>query len=1468
MEEDLVFKTYLARGKSFGLEGDKLLKYVDDCYEREARNLARETEKVRLETEAEKVRLETEAEKVRIEAESEKVRVGVDLEKEKLRLEAEVRMRQLELETRQPVASRGNGDSDRMGPKPVFPKLPMFRDKHDDIDSYLFRFESHAKALKWREDQWVTYLSALLEGSALTLFHSLSDSGGVTYAVLKENLLKKFQCTADGFRKRFREARPALNEPLSTYGVELKRLFDRWVALSGLDRSVEGLIGLFLSEQFLESVSKDLATFIREKNLVKFEDMLQSAEAYRMAHPDKNIARKPGATVFGAANVPVRGGHSAVGSSPGTSGSSFPNRGLRGNYNFRTRRSSGRFQGYRGRGSRNQSGTVSCFLCKEQGHKCDGCPWKSSKENNCFVCGLSHPKNACPFMARTANVAFAVDSHGESGCVSVVVAPEVVCSVHDSFTGRLHLESGTVNGVEASVLRDTGATICGVRRRLVDAKQFTGSTIQCVSFSGRVDVLELAKVDVNCPYLSGEIVCCVLDNPVADLIIGNVPGVSDGGSGSSHPFSMAAVTRARAKHVVAQKPLCDVPADLEISKDKLVELQHQDHSLQSLFQLAQSGEEKSVGKGTAFYFFSNGILCRNFSKVQSVLEQIVVPTSLRPTVLSLAHDQLLAGHCGARRTLARILSNFFWPGITVDVARYVASCDSCQKAVSKGRVPPVPLVSMPIFGLPFDRVAIDLVGPLSPPSENGHRFILTLIDAATRYPEAVPLKDISSVSVADALFSVFSRLGFPKEVLSDQGTQFNSDLMHQFHSLCGCKGIRTSPYHPQANGQVERFHSTLKSMLKKVVKQQPKLWHKYLPALLFACRELPCESTGFSPFELLFGRQVRGPIALLHDLWSENASTDSSSKPLYQYLFDLKNSISESCELAMQNSSAAAGKGKKYFDRRAKVRHFQLGDEVLLLLPTDTNKLLSSWAGPYPIVKVFHPDYKVLVRGKEKTFHANMLKKYVRREVVDSPVTQGPTSISVGEVVEWSNITTLDLPDTSDCVTTKPCVSRESTLKDYYESFCIVGVIHEGMDDSPIPTLPTPVSSVQSKEDIFCIQFPHDIDPGQKNALLSLFSDFSHLFTSDPGCFSGPVKVQIDLSSDVPVRRRHYDLPFASKQVVESEIKSMLELGIIEPSRSNYASPVVLVQKKDGSCRFCIDYRALNKITVFDAEPIPDVEELFVSLADKHFFTKIDLSKGYWQILVQPEDRPKTAFSTHLGLFQFVRMPFGLVSAPAVFARMMRCLELQHHSAQSFFDDILVASKVFKEHLVHLRGVLEKLQSFHLTARPSKVKAGFVCLEFLGHMVGEGFLAPVQDKIDKIVQIPTPTTKKQVRSLLGLLSFYRRYVPNFAALTAPLSDLTKDKASSTKAVAWTPVCDEALKSIQRILSSSPVLLLPKLDRAFFLRTDASSTGIGAVLLQEEEDVFHPVSFASRKLLDRERNYSTIERECLAIVWSV
>ena len=294
-------------------------------------------------------------------------------------------------------------------------------------------------------------------------------------------------------------------------------------------------------------------------------------------------------------------------------------------------------------------------------------------------------------------------------------------------------------------------------------------------------------------------------------------------------------------------------------------------------------------------------------------------------------------------------------------------------------------------------------------------------------------------------------MGFPKEILSDQGTQFNSDFMKQFHALCQCRGIRTSPYHPQANGTVERFHGTLKAMLKKVIRNHPSAWHRYLPALLFACREVPSKSTGFSPFHLLFGREVRGPLLLLKDNWTNKDQSDAEAKPLYPYLFELKNILAESCELAMQNSSAAAQRNKKYYDKKTQDRKFSVGEEVLVLLPSASNKLLSSWLGPFPITKVFHPDYRILVKGKEKVFHANMLKRYVRREEATDVAVGGSKCVqSVGDFVPWGEISPLfDEVDMS--VPKVPSISSG----DFHavESVCSAGVVQDHGEDVSIPTL-------------------------------------------------------------------------------------------------------------------------------------------------------------------------------------------------------------------------------------------------------------------------------------------------------------------------------------------------------------------------------------------------------------------------------
>ena len=257
------------------------------------------------------------------------------------------------------------------------------------------------------------------------------------------------------------------------------------------------------------------------------------------------------------------------------------------------------------------------------------------------------------------------------------------------------------------------------------------------------------------------------------------------------------------------------------------------------------------------------------------LKQVMVPEKLRRPIIEVAQGSIMGGHMGIKKTTDKIQSAFYWPGIQVDVSRFCKSCDVCKKTVRKGAVRKVLLEKMPLIDKPFKRVAIDLVGPISFPSEEGHRYILTLVDFSTRYPEAVPLKNIDTETVAEALVDIFSHLGLPKEILSDLGMQFVSDCMKEVTRLLSIKQLTTTPYHPMCNG-----------MLKRLCSEQPRQWHRYINPLLFPYCEVPQESTGFSPFELLYGRAVRGPVAILKQLWTKEFE-EPEVKNSYQYVFEL-----------------------------------------------------------------------------------------------------------------------------------------------------------------------------------------------------------------------------------------------------------------------------------------------------------------------------------------------------------------------------------------------------------------------------------------------------------------------------------------------------------------------------------------------------------------------------------------------------
>ena len=310
----------------------------------------------------------------------------------------------------------------------------------------------------------------------------------------------------------------------------------------------------------------------------------------------------------------------------------------------------------------------------------------------------------------------------------------------------------------------------------------------------------------------------------------------------------------------------------------------------------------------------------------------------------------------------------------------------------------------------------------------------------------------------------------------------------------------------------------------------------------------------------------------------------------------------------------------------------------------------------------------------------------------------------------------------------------------------------------------------------------------------------------------------------------------------------------------------MIVKKPDGSNRICVDYRKLNKVTHFDPEPMTTAEDLFQKLSGDSYFSKLDLSKGYWQIPVKKQDVEKTAFVTPDGHFEFLKMPFDMVNSGAMLVRGIRQVLRGLKEVGSYIDDIIIHTKLWDEHIKVLEEVLNRLELAGFTLRPSKCQVGEISMNFIGHQISSGKLQPMEDNVEKVLNAPPPMTKKQVRSFVGLAGYYREFIPNYSAIAAPLTDLTKKGRPNQ--VSWGPAQEKAFTTLKKMITDKPVLRIPDVSRPFVLRTDASEVGLGAVLLQKYDSQFFPVSYASRKLQGAEKNYSVIEKEGLALVWAI
>ena len=1386
--------------------------------------------------------------------------------------------------------------------------LPAFKPNYP-LDKFLKEFETTSETWQIPEDERLRALYARLPSDLHQIIHQLPPEDRLAYKKVTETLLHACNYSIENLRRRFVEAHPHKTDTPAMYLHRKKNLLSEWLARAKVAETFEDFRDYILWDDCCRRLPSDILIPVRNELKGKVDLDVAAEEISRLMeqnHPGKRLCdvfKQPSTAPFETPIAPSgtdkgdkRKKKNGKGKSPSTTASpevstTSKNQSSYGQHSHQKARNPAATSHSSQRPAVSNDPSARWHSQPSKGHL------RNESQGNRGSRPLARSLHSMEVEDDTAT-----PEQGSSlGALAELGAQAKMPSCN-----------GTINGHAVTIGLDTGAESIFVDSQYIRPEQYTGKLAYVRMAEGEPFKRKVALVQVECEFYSGVAPVIALIKPAHAMYLGRMltlrprfkledynraiadwngqSALQDHALPDDEPAEMpeysAAAVETRAKDY--NEPEIPIPADISMqplcNREEVRSMQQSDPTLKLWWRHCRK-ESTVSGRGGVLktYAEQDGLLTEVITKEGKEDKRLAIPAPLRKLVMYVGHHHPLSGHFAQGKTLARVQRYFSWPKMTSDIEQYVHSCHECQLTTQR-RPPPQPMGITKLAYTPFSRVAVDIVGPLEPVTRSGKRFIMTYVDMATRYPDAVALGTITSEKVAQALLEICSRVGFPEVLTTDNGSNFTSEMFQTFLKLSDIRHIRTSVYHSMGNGACERYNGTLIRCLRKLVYDFPHLWDKYLPAALFAYRDTPHETTGYAPFELIYGHQVKGPLEFLRDCWNRD-SLQEEDLDIHQYILNSATKLRTVWRKAVDALKTSQTKSKALFDRHAHRRLLRPGDKVLLLLPADVRKLLLKWQGPYTVVRRYDPThYAVSIDGHERRFHLNQLKQYqeptpehtlrgamsaTRQQGATPPSDQpaNPTHLSELTVVHYGSP---ELPLTPQ----EEAEEYQDQLADHHAWFGEERILHLATalaleeEEAPVndgrdPTIPTGGS--QTYQDVVLAP---ELHTKQKEELHHILAQYQDILSDTPGRTTA-LEHDIILTDDKPFTHR-YPMPHHLAKQLKDDLKTWLEMGIVERSSSPYCSPLLAVRKSDNTHRFCLDCRQLNARTVFDGEPIADPAHIFATLSQAKFLTKMDLASGFWQVPLSDRAKPLTAFSTREGLFHFRVMPFGLVNAPGNFSRLMRIVLGDIEDVAVYIDDILIHSPTWEAHCHTLRQVLERLRQHRLRLKPSKCEIGFRSLQYLGHVVGEGRSTPIEEKVQAITKLPLPRTVTQLRSFLGSVNYYQHYIPSCNLIARPMHDLLKGNPAKKTVLTWTDEAERAFVQLKKALTAEPVLQLVNPDLPFTLQTDASDDGLGAVLLQPRAanaQRLAPVMYASRTLKNSERHYSVIEREALAIYWA-